>query len=42
VAAARIDEVIAAVNRLEELASVPELMDMLRHGSSRTKGERAA
>jgi 2-methylcitrate dehydratase PrpD len=41
-AAARIDEVIAAVNRLEDLASVRELMDMLRHGSSRTKGERAA
>ena len=42
IAAARIDEVIAAVNRLEDLASVRELMDMLRHGSSRTKGERAA
>ena len=41
-AAARIDEVIAAVNRLEDLASVRELMDMLRHGSSRTRGERAA
>jgi 2-methylcitrate dehydratase PrpD len=41
-AAPRIDEVIAAVNRLEDLASVRELMDMLRHGSSRTKGERAA
>jgi 2-methylcitrate dehydratase PrpD len=41
-AAARIDEVIAAVNRLEDLASVRELMSMLRHGSSRTKGERAA
>ena len=41
-AASRIDEVIAAVNRLEDLASVRELMDMLRHGSSRTKGERAA
>jgi 2-methylcitrate dehydratase PrpD len=42
IAAARIDEVIAAVNRLEDLESVRELMDMLRHGSSRTKGERAA
>ena len=39
---ARIEEVIAAVNRLEDLASVRELMDMLRRGSSRTRGERAA
>ena len=41
-AAARIDEVIAAVNRLEDLASVRELMSMLRQGSPRSKGERAA
>jgi hypothetical protein len=34
--------VIAAVNRLEDLASVRELMDMLRQGSRRAKGERAA
>ena len=40
--AARIEEVIAAVNRLEDLASVRELMDMLRRGSSRARGERAA
>ena len=39
---ARIEEVIAAVNRLEDLASVRELMDMLRRGSSRARGERAA
>ena len=42
IAAARGEEVIAAVNRLEELASVRELMDMLRQGSRRAKGERAA
>jgi 2-methylcitrate dehydratase PrpD len=39
---ARIEQVIAAVNRLEDLASVRELMDMLRRGSSRARGERAA
>jgi 2-methylcitrate dehydratase PrpD len=39
---ARGDEVIAAVNRLEDLASVRELMDMLRQGPRRAKGERAA
>ena len=38
----RIDEVIAAVNRLEDLGDVRELMDMLRHGPLRTRGERAA
>jgi 2-methylcitrate dehydratase PrpD len=40
--ASRIDEVIAAVNRLEDLGDVRELMDMLRHGPLRTRGERAA
>jgi 2-methylcitrate dehydratase PrpD len=39
---ARIEEAIAAVNRLEDLASVRELMDMLRRESSRARGERAA
>src|SRR6478609_1759721 len=38
---ARGEEVIAAVNRLEELASVRDLMDMLRQGPQRAKGERA-
>ena len=40
--ASRIEEVIAAVNRLEDLGDVRELMDMLRHGPLRTRGERAA
>jgi 2-methylcitrate dehydratase PrpD len=40
--ASRIDEVIAAVNRIEDLGNVRELMDMLRHGPLRTRGERAA
>jgi 2-methylcitrate dehydratase PrpD len=40
--AARISDVIAAVNRLEELANVRELMDMLRQGPLRRRGERAA
>jgi 2-methylcitrate dehydratase PrpD len=39
---ARGEEVIAAINRLEELASVRDLMDMLRQGPRRAKGERAA
>jgi 2-methylcitrate dehydratase PrpD len=39
---ARGDEVIAAVNGLEDLASVRDLMDMLRQGPRRAKGERAA
>jgi len=38
----RSDDVIAAVNRLEDLASVGALMDMLREGPRRAKGERAA
>ncbi len=40
--APRIEDVIDAVNGLEELASVRKLMDMLRHGPLRTRGERAA
>src|SRR3954453_9048629 len=39
---ARGEEVIAAVNQLDELASVRDLMDMLRQGPQRAKGERAA
>jgi hypothetical protein len=34
--------VIAAVNGLEDLKSVRALMDMLRQGPQRAKGERAA
>jgi len=40
--ATRIEEVIAAVNQLENLASVRTLMDLLRHGSRRARDERAA
>jgi len=40
--AARIEEVIAAVNRLEHFPSVRTLMDLLRHGSHRSQDERAA
>jgi 2-methylcitrate dehydratase PrpD len=39
---ARIDGTIEAVSRLEHLASVRELMDLLRQGAPRNKGERAA
>ena len=40
--ASRIDEVIAAVNRIEDLGNVRELMDLLRHGPQPARGERAA
>jgi 2-methylcitrate dehydratase PrpD len=40
--AARIDDVIAAVGRIEDLGNVRELMDMLRQGPLRARGERAA
>ncbi len=40
--ASRIDEVIAAVNGIEDLGNVRELMDLLRHGPQRARGERAA
>jgi 2-methylcitrate dehydratase PrpD len=40
--AARIDDVIAAVDRLEDLGNVRELMDRLRQGPLRARGERAA
>jgi 2-methylcitrate dehydratase PrpD len=40
--AARIEEVIAVVNGIERLSSVRELMDMLRQGPLRKRGERAA
>jgi 2-methylcitrate dehydratase PrpD len=39
---ARSDEVIEAVNGPEDLTSVRDLMDMLRQGPRRAKGERAA
>jgi 2-methylcitrate dehydratase PrpD len=39
---ARIDDTLEAVNRLEQLASVRELMDLLRQDAPRSKGERAA
>jgi 2-methylcitrate dehydratase PrpD len=39
---ARVEEVIEAVNALEDLASVAALMDLLRQGPLRTRGERAA
>jgi 2-methylcitrate dehydratase PrpD len=39
---ARSEEVIAAVNGLEDLKSMRALMDMLRQGPQRAKGERAA
>jgi 2-methylcitrate dehydratase PrpD len=38
----RVEAVIAAVNAIEDLASVADLMDMLRQGPLRTRGERAA
>jgi 2-methylcitrate dehydratase PrpD len=40
--ASRIDEVIAAVNRLEGLGNVRELMDLLRRESRQSQSERAA
>jgi 2-methylcitrate dehydratase PrpD len=40
--ASRIDEVIAAVNGIEDLGNVRELMDLLRHDPQRARGERAA
>ena len=40
--AARIETVIDAVNRLEDFGNVRELMDMLRQGPPRARGERAA
>jgi 2-methylcitrate dehydratase PrpD len=40
--AARVEEVIDVVNGLEDLGSVAGLMDLLRQGLLRTRGERAA
>jgi 2-methylcitrate dehydratase PrpD len=40
--AARVEEVIDAVNGLEDLGSVAGLMDLLRQGPLRSRGERAA
>jgi 2-methylcitrate dehydratase PrpD len=40
--ASRIEDVIATVNRIEDLGNVRELMDMLRQGPARARGERAA
>jgi 2-methylcitrate dehydratase PrpD len=39
---ARVEEVIEAVNALEDLGSVAGLMDLLRQGPLRSRGERAA
>jgi 2-methylcitrate dehydratase PrpD len=39
---ARVEEVIGAVNGLEDLGSVAGLMDLLRQGPLHTRGERAA
>lgn len=40
--AASIEQVLATIGRLEELASVRSLMELLRQSAGRTRGERAA